>query len=244
MTTSLRARIKAGRRRGTLAVKLFDILRLAATRDGRSTLFTLAAHGDEVHQTTSFTLEDRYPGLFDEARKLAPGAGRILSFGCSTGEELSALRRRFPQAEIIGAEINAHSRRIARRRIAADSKAKVIPPREVDGAFDLVFALAVFQRQPHRADEIGVQDLTYIYPFERFDSTLCSLVDRLRPGGLLFVVNAQYRVEDCSLASNLERVPQVDLDLRPRFNRYGRRAKSLSSGIAFRLARHKTLSEI
>ena len=34
---------------------------------------------------------------------------KILSYGCSTGEEVLTLRNYFPNAHIIGAEINKHS---------------------------------------------------------------------------------------------------------------------------------------
>jgi hypothetical protein len=51
------------------------------------------------------------------------------------------------------------------------------------------------------------------YPFARFDAGVCSLVARLRPGGLLIVANTLYRVEDSSAAAELEpiiRSPRMD----------------------------------
>ena len=108
----------------------------------------------------------------DLARRLQPEAARILSFGCSTGEELLAIRRRFAAARIVGAEINPRSRRIARRRIERDRRASVVAPDAIAGRFDIVFALAVLQVQPHRVAEAGIADLSPIYPFERFDAQL------------------------------------------------------------------------
>ena len=116
--------------------------------------------GNELHQTTSYTADNRYPELFDLAARLRPDAARILSFGCSTGEELVALRRRFSGAEIVGAEINSRSRRIATRHGAADLNMSVVRPGSDHGRFDLVFALAVLQREPHKIAEMEVDDLS------------------------------------------------------------------------------------
>ena len=50
------------------------------------------------------TLPDRYPWLFDFAAAALDDlpAPRLLSFGCSRGEEVLSLRRRFPDAAIKG----------------------------------------------------------------------------------------------------------------------------------------------
>ena len=92
-------------------------------------MWSRSVHARQIHQTAPYTWLDRYPELFDLAARLAPDARRILSFGCSTGEELVSLRRRFPEAEIVGAEINPRiARRSARSLTAADPRMDVIPP--------------------------------------------------------------------------------------------------------------------
>jgi SAM-dependent methyltransferase len=202
----LRSAIKAGRKRGAPWVRLFDVARLALTGEGRGQLWTRLVHHREVHQTTPQTAEDRYPELFDLAARLEPEARRILSFGCSTGEELAALRRRFPSAKIVGAEINGRSRRIAARRFRRDPGVAVVAPSGIEGSFDIVFALAVLQREPHKVAETGIEDLSHHYPFERFDAAARDLVGRLRCGGLLCVTNAHYRIEDSSAAKELKPV--------------------------------------
>lgn len=200
----VRNRLKEARKRGALWVRALDTARLLTTSERRSLLWTRIVHAGDVHQSTPFTCEDRYPELFDLAAKLAPGARRIHSFGCSTGEELLAIRRRFPEAEIVGYEINARSRRIAAERVKADRRIAVVEPKGVLGSFDVVFALAVLQREPHKIAEMGVEDLKPYYPFERFDNAVGRLAASLTPNGLLCVFNAQYRVEDSSAASQLE----------------------------------------
>jgi len=199
----VRSKIKAARKRDARWVGALDILRLLPSAEGRARLWTRAAHGAELHQITPDTWDERYPELFDLVAELSPDATRILSFGCSTGEELVSLRRRFPEARIVGVEINRRSQRIAARRLAGDRRTS-LSRRLPNGPFDLVFALAVLQREPHKIAEMNVEDLSLFYPFDKFDSAVVELVDRLGAGGLLCVQHCHYRVEDSSAAGRLE----------------------------------------
>jgi hypothetical protein len=204
-------------------VRLLDGLRQLGRADSRALLWTRMAHGGALHQTSGTSWPERYPELFDLAAELAPGAARILSFGCASGEELEALRRRFPQAEIVGAEINPRLRRAAAKRMAGDGRASVIPPHAIDGSFDIVFALAVLQRLPEQVAKRGVTDLSASYPFERFDSEVARLAARIAPGGLLCVMNAHYRVEDSNVAGQFEPVSDSLAMSHPLFGRDSRR---------------------
>ena len=219
----IRQKIKVGRKRNAVWVRIFDVARLMPSAEGRSRLWTLALHRSQIHQTSPQTAEERYPELFELAKHQLPAAMRILSFGCSTGEELISLRRRFPRATITGAEINSRSRRIAKQRLRRDNAIEVVPPAAIDGDFDVIFALAVFQRDPHKIIEMEVANLAPFYPFVRFDRTLCDLVNRLRPGGLLCVANAQYRVEDSSAADRLQPVDNCPRSLVRSFAASGQR---------------------
>lgn len=230
----LRSSVKAARKRGALWVRLVDVVRLLPSAEGRARLWTRLVHARQVHQTTPETAEDRYPELFDLAASLAPGAERVLSFGCSTGEELAALRRRFPRAEIIGAEINPRSRKIAARRVSADRRSSIVPPTALNRNFDVIFALSVFQREPHKMAEMEIEDLSPYYPFVRFDEGVSDLVRKLRPDGLLCIINAHYRVEDSSVRHLLEAVtasPPMDSIL---FGPDGRRLERPLASTIFR----------
>jgi predicted O-methyltransferase YrrM len=203
----LRPKIRAARVRRALWARMLEEAKLLVTGEGRARLWTRARHAREIHQTAPFTWLDRYPELFNMAAALAPEARRILSFGCSTGEELISLRRHFPDADVVGVEINSRSRAIARRKTAADERTTVLAPEEVKDPFDVVFALSVLQRDPKGiAALVEARHLAARYPFARFNQAVRSLTERLRSGGLLCVTNALYRVEDSSVAAELEPV--------------------------------------
>lgn len=233
MSDFLRSRIKAARKRGAAWIPIFDASKLLWTRAGRGQLWTRAMHGGDLHQSTPDTWEERYPQLFELAAKLDPSAERILSFGCSTGEELVSLRRRFPQAEIVGVEINARSRRIAATRVARDPRSSV-HARVPHGEFDVIFALAVLQREPHKIAEMNVEDLSAYYAFDKFDAAVARLVDRLRSGGLLCVQHSHYRIEDSSVASDLEPIQRSPPLQGILFGRSGRRLDGATGRTLFR----------
>ena len=198
----------------------FRIARSLTSATGRSVVWTRLRHRAALHQPATTTADDRYPALFDAIAARRPAA--LLSFGCSTGEELLALRRRLPLAHIVGVELNPGARRHARRRTAGDPRITVVerlPP----GPFDAVLALAVLQREPHRVIEQGIDDLSSSYPFARFDAGLAALVARLRPGGLLALHHAHYRAEDSSVAVLLTPIVGPPEQLPPLFNRSSRR---------------------
>jgi len=77
----------------------------------------------------------------------------------------------------------------------------------LQGPFDLVFALAVLQREPHKIAAMGVTDLSAHYPFARFDAAARELAQLLGSGGILCVSNMHYRIEDSAVADGLEPIP-------------------------------------
>ena len=76
--------------------------------------------GDLLMQWSSATFSDRYPEYFVALQDELTGVERprILSFGCSTGEEVFSLRDYFPDAELTGVDINSHSIAVAKANLA------------------------------------------------------------------------------------------------------------------------------
>jgi len=180
----------------------------------RSAWWTRLSAGDALHQDSTLTWPDRYPRLFGEAQRLlgAGGAHRLLSFGCSSGEEVLSLARYFPYAELVGAEINRAQLR-ACRALPADPRISFIhssPARiAAAGPYDAIFCMAVFQRRPHEIERRGRTDIGRLYPFARFDAEIAALVAQLRPGGLLIVDHSLFLVEHSTAAAWLEPVAGV-----------------------------------
>lgn len=203
----LRLRVRQSRRLGEWWVTILDDARNLSSPAGRARLHTRLRYGRRLHQITEYTEPERYPLLFDLAQSICPNAMRILSFGCSTGEEIEALRRRFPEATIVGAELNARSRRAAKDRLRDDHGVLILSSYHSEPLFDAIFALAVLQSRPHMVDGSGITDLSGIYPFARFESEVVRLVDHLKPGGFMCVMHAQYRIEDTLALQKLVALP-------------------------------------
>ena len=118
--------------------------RVVSDKEFRSILLLQMLHSKNVHQTTPLTYMDRYPTIFSACRDYFDNKNdiKILSYGCSTGEEVLTLRNYFPNAQIIGADINKHSLKKCREH-PVDEKISFIysTPREIqsNGPFDAIF---------------------------------------------------------------------------------------------------------
>jgi SAM-dependent methyltransferase len=166
---------------------------------------------DNLFQPQGTTAYDRYPEELEAARTaLGTDAPEVLSFGCSSGEELLTLRHHFPGARIRGLDINPVAVRAARRLVHDAGEDATITvsragdaDREPAASYDLVLALAVFRhaslnRAPDRCD--GVLD------FASFERTVAGLSACLRPGGVLVIRHANFRFTDCAVAAGFDPV--------------------------------------
>jgi len=148
---------------------------------------------------------------------------RILSFGCSDGSECLDLADVFPDAEIVGCDVNAKA--LERARETCADRATIVessPAALLDlGPFDAVFVLSVLCRYPKSA---GLDDVSAVYPVEEFDRTLREIDACLAPGGVLALYNAQYFFEDAGIFPSYAALGGVG------FNRNGWIEKSLRDG--------------
>jgi SAM-dependent methyltransferase len=140
----------------------------------------------------------RHPCVFELAQRLiGPGRRRILSFGCSSGEEVRTLRE---VGAAGGANWVVHGLECKPELIeearAADpgglyaTSARDLPPESYDG----VFCMSVLCRFPDGAFSFA--------EFEAAAETVCRFV---APGGLLVLYNAQYDLRETRVA--FEAVP-------------------------------------
>lgn len=178
-------------------------------KNARAILYMKVFDSGRVHQTTAATCLNRYPDIFSACKEYFRGKDeiRILSFGCSTGEEVITLQRYFPRAEIVGAEINKNSLAVC-RKLNLGEKIHFIDsvPREIEscGPFDAIFCMAVFQRTPGLISEKEITDLKKIYPFEKFEQQIIELDQYLNVNGLLVIHMSQYDFPDTVIASKYQ----------------------------------------
>ncbi len=168
------------------------------------------------------TFEDRYPELFDAlvlrlARLEAP---RILSFGCSRGMEVRALRQRLPLAEITGIDVNAWALDRA-RQADPDPRSRYILADAPDPSerYDAVLAMAVFRHGQIELER--PEDCAAILPFADVAAGIARLDAVLRPGGWLAIYNAHFRFADMPVAGHYRAEPFRMTDHAPQTLLYG-----------------------
>jgi SAM-dependent methyltransferase len=178
-----------------------------------------------------YTRPDRYPWLFGfaAARIGSRHDLRILSFGCSRGDEVFSLRGYFPAAAIKGIDVNP--RKIAscvnRAHAANDTNVSfevaATPAGEPTAFYDAVFCLAVLCNGDLTTS--GAQRCDPVLHFDRFDRIIGDFARCLKPGGLLILHTTNFRFCDTAVAADFEVVFEAeprDLALDVLFDRNNR----------------------
>lgn len=157
---------------------------------------------------------DRYPLAFRFARHWFEGRKdlRILSYGCSTGEEVLTLRRYLPGATIKGIDVDARAIASARALTAGERdimfEVAATTAGEPERCYDAIFCMAVL-RDP-RFDLPATRRATGRLTFAAFEAEIDALLLCLKPGGLLFIAHGNFRVRDTTAAARLEVVLHGD----------------------------------
>ena len=158
---------------------------------------------------------------------------RVLSWGCSAGAELVALRKALPHADITGVDINARSLALARRAIAGDARTRLIlsgDPAELAGeTFDAVLCLAVLRHA--RLEEERPASCAAILPFAKVERFTERLADLLGPGDLLALWNVHFRLADMTIANRFSSVLELargSIANQPLYGRDDRRLENAS----------------
>jgi SAM-dependent methyltransferase len=156
------------------------------------------------------TCADRYPELFSFLqREITTEAGvRLLSFGCSVGDEVFSLRAYFPEATIVGIDISRGNiwecRR--RRRQWGDARMDFVrggtADRQPESYYDAVLCMAVL-----RHGNLGASpsdSCAHQITFEAFDRTVRALARCLKVGGYLVIEHSNFRFCDSSCADQFQ----------------------------------------
>lgn len=174
------------------------------------------SQGHGAHQLRGDTSLDRYPVVFDRAASLLHDAGitnpRVLSIGCSTGEECFSITQYVSNATVFGIDTNKRSVALAKRRygnnkILFETK-QSLQDFPSDG-YDLVMANAVLCRWPETR---SLQYIGELYSFAKFEELLGHLTRLTRSNGLLMVAESNYRVADTHFMAALQSCGELDRD--------------------------------
>jgi SAM-dependent methyltransferase len=169
-----------------------------------------------VFQPYNHTLPDRYPWLFRfAAERLGHRQGlRILSFGCSLGEEVFSLRNYFPTADIKGIDIDPRNIHRCQLRARAENALGVTfttaatTQGEPAASYDAIFCLAVLCLGDLTTS--GAQRCDPLLHFDDFERTVADFARCLKPGGLLLLHTTNFRFCDTATAQDFDTVFEVD----------------------------------
>lgn len=164
----------------------------------------------------NYTLPDRYPWLFGfAATHLGPRQDlRILSFGCSRGDEVFSLRQYFPTAAIKGIDVNPRNIAHCQARLRADDATGIefataaTTQGEPTGSYDAIFCLAVLCNG--ELTRLGAQRCDPLLHFEKFDSLVSDFARCLKPRGLLVLHTTSFRFCDTTVAPDFDVVLEAD----------------------------------
>jgi hypothetical protein len=161
-------------------------------------------------QYSNSTKANRYPAVFGAVADCASLAGfnkpKILSYGCSTGEEVDSLANLyFPDSEVVGVDVSDEALDEARRRFASNPRLRFEKSNQeflrIEAPFSIIFAMSVLCRWPETRT---MADAASIFPFEVFEHHVGLLDEVLAPGGLLIIYNANYSFLSSTIASKYD----------------------------------------
>lgn len=178
----------------------------------------------QPYNTTKF---DRYPGIFAFISKKLQDVPnpRILSFGCSTGEEVFSLRQYFPGIEIVGIDINPRNIAVCRKKLAhyEDSlihfKLSGSSENEPESFYDAIFCMSVFRHGDLGASNAASCD--HLIRFDEFEKMVADLCRCLMPGGYLIIRNSNFRFEDTIAAAKFDVMLRIKENFRADTPLYG-----------------------
>ncbi len=168
-------------------------------------------------QAYNHTLPDRYPWLFRFAAESMGGHSplRLLSFGCSLGDEVFALRHYFSEAAIKGIDIDPENIAACRARAEAQAltnasfETAATATAEASTSYDAIFCLAVLCLGDLTV--AGAQCCEPALYFADFEEVVSDFSRCLKPGGWLWLHTTNFCFLDTAVARDFEVVLEADL---------------------------------
>lgn len=189
---------------------------LLGSRNSRSYWYLRLIRPHNLFQPFVDTYPDRYPEIFKFVRDQLGDSPdvRLLSFGCSTGEEVFSLRRYFPAAEIRALDINPLNIAVClrRRRAAGDQRMSFAVAGSVEHeetkSYDAVFCMAVLRHGD--LSDSNLQRCDHRITFAAFELTVRDLGRCVKDGGLLIIQHSNFRFGDAVASTDFHPVLSVD----------------------------------
>jgi len=198
-----------------------------------------------VHKT--YTCMHRYGELFRFLQQINAAFDlnfkKILSFGCSSGEECLTLKELFPEAKVSGTDVLPDMVEKATEFCAHEKDINILPyPHfwQTNDQFDLVSCMSVllelqyqFLRKPHwhamidnpekklSAYQIVIEKLKVKFPFSEFERVVTLLDSYVKPGGILVIHNANYRFLETKVGASYDPIclPGKNYETIPKWHR-------------------------
>lgn len=199
----------------------------------RSEYFTRLRYKDRHFQGVTFTARNRSPLVFGKCAEYLGSVAqpKLLSFGCSIGEEAATLAEYMPNATITGVDINEWCVRQCIRKNRSEKLHfyhRLSAEFETDSGYDAIFCIAVFQRGENKS----IKDrITEGFTFAQFENELAMLDEKLKPGGLLVIHQSDFNFMDTGIAGHYTPLPfegNKKLFNRPLFDRNNMRVSETS----------------
>jgi hypothetical protein len=162
---------------------------------------------DKILQTTNATHYDRYPEIFSVVSEICKGRRykehlylqRILSYGCSYGDEVKAFEEKYFTNDILyGVDINENCIENCKN---SGINAYFFTPNDFnvfkDLKFDFVFCMSVLCKMIHDINEEPLK-------FEDFNNTCKYLDSKIKVGGYFIDYNSNYYFLDSDIGNNYE----------------------------------------
>lgn len=205
---------------------LFNVLRFFFNTSYRARIIQAYVYKNAYHQFSNFTEYNRYPDLFKMAKLHVYDLDKpkILSFGCSTGEEVLSIEAYMPQASIVGVDINKWCLKMAKKKTTSLNihfLHSLSSEFDEMGDFDVIFCLAVFQHPDNRHNRFLKESA---YRFDKFENQLLLLDKKLKSGGLLIIDHTDFNFLETQLMYQYVVVPNegnLKRRKRPLFNKSG-----------------------
>jgi SAM-dependent methyltransferase len=188
--------------------------RLLVERPYRHAVWLYLVRPRGVFQPFNNTQRDRYPQVFSFVQSVLGRDNpiKILSYGCSTGEEVFSLRQYFPDAVIKGIDINPVNIAVCRRMKSPDANISFTTANctaaEPSDSYDAILCMAVL-----RHGSLGLPGVTRCDHLIRFDDFARAIADFkrcLKPGGLFVIRHSNFRLCDAAAGFAFETVLRLE----------------------------------